>query len=264
MGDKTSYVYDRFGRERSRINGIGDCEYTLDYDVLGRVTARTDGEENPARYNAQIEDDLTGLYYLRARYYNTGIGRFTQEDVIYNDGLNLYAYCSSNPVMYEDPSGYSCEPKDGAENSKSSTNSRIALPGDADFVGPINSGSWTLAPNGEGAHLVERSNVRGRASLASFDTTDTPRYYPYGTPKSAGQAHIRLHEATRNAGIKLRGGNPNLSDFELIERYKKAYNNSALNGIRGELRLPDSSRIIVADVIPSKAFMALLEWEKNN
>ena len=45
-------------------------------------------------------------YYLRARYYNMGIGRFTQEDVIYNDGLNLYAYCSSNPVMYEDPSGY--------------------------------------------------------------------------------------------------------------------------------------------------------------
>ena len=50
-------------------------------------------------------------YYLTdeqesARYYNTGIGRFTQEDVIYNDGLNLYAYCSSNSVMYSDPSGY--------------------------------------------------------------------------------------------------------------------------------------------------------------
>ena len=73
-------------------------------------------------------------YYLTdeqesARYYNTGIGRFTQEDVIYNDGLNLYAYCSSNPVMYEDPSGYQsnknqgnlnpCEiTKSAAENSK--------------------------------------------------------------------------------------------------------------------------------------------------
>ena len=34
------------GRERSRINGMGDCEYTLDYDALGRVTARTDGEGN--------------------------------------------------------------------------------------------------------------------------------------------------------------------------------------------------------------------------
>jgi uncharacterized protein RhaS with RHS repeats len=73
---------------------------------------------------------LTGLYYLRARYYNTGIGRFTQEDVIYNEGLNLYAYCSSNPVMYADPSGYkyhknqgnlnSCvTTKSAAENSKS-------------------------------------------------------------------------------------------------------------------------------------------------
>ena len=29
--------------------------------------------------------------------------------MIYNDGLNLYAYCSSNPVMYEDPSGYKRE-----------------------------------------------------------------------------------------------------------------------------------------------------------
>ena len=48
--------------------------------------------------------------------------------MIYNDGLNLYAYCSSNPVMYEDPSGYSCEPKAAAENSSGSiySNEKIA------------------------------------------------------------------------------------------------------------------------------------------
>ena len=56
-----------------------------------------------------MAEGLTGLYYLRARYYNASLGRFTQEDVIYNDGLNLYAYCSSNPVMYADPSGYKLE-----------------------------------------------------------------------------------------------------------------------------------------------------------
>ena len=72
----------------------------------GQCIAGHENIPNRLRYNAQIEDDLTGLYYLRARYYNTGIGRFTQEDVIYNDGLNLYAYCSSNPVMYADPSGF--------------------------------------------------------------------------------------------------------------------------------------------------------------
>ena len=35
------------------------------------------------------------------------IGRFTQEDVYRGDGLNLYAYCGNNPVVYYDPSGYS-------------------------------------------------------------------------------------------------------------------------------------------------------------
>ncbi len=29
-----------------------------------------------------------------------------QEDVYQGDGLNLYAYCDNNPVMYYDPSGY--------------------------------------------------------------------------------------------------------------------------------------------------------------
>ncbi len=51
-------------------------------------------------------DELTGLTYLRARYYNPATGRFTQEDVIYDDGFNLYAYCGSNPVIYCDPSGF--------------------------------------------------------------------------------------------------------------------------------------------------------------
>ena len=33
------------------------------------------------------------------------VGRFLQEDVYRGDGLNLYAYCANNPVMYYDPSG---------------------------------------------------------------------------------------------------------------------------------------------------------------
>ncbi len=58
------------------------------------------------RYTGQQLDPITQQYYLRARYYNPVIARFTQEDTYRGDGLNLYAYCANNPVRYADPSGY--------------------------------------------------------------------------------------------------------------------------------------------------------------
>ena len=117
--DHNYYLTDEQGSVRYVLDVAGNVQNDYQYDAFGQRIAGHENIPNRLKYNAQIEDDLTGLYYLRARYYNTDIGRFTQEDVIYNDGLNLYAYCSSNPVMYEDPSGYTCETKDGAENSKS-------------------------------------------------------------------------------------------------------------------------------------------------
>ncbi len=53
----------------------------------------------------------TKLYFLKTRYYDPVTGRFiTIDDISYIDpetinGLNLYAYCGNNPVMYTDPNG---------------------------------------------------------------------------------------------------------------------------------------------------------------
>ena len=84
VGIRNSYQYDAFGSELDSIEQL----------------------PNHIRYTGQQYDDLTGQYYLRARYYNPELGRFMQEDVYQGDGLNLYAYCSNNPVVYYDPSGY--------------------------------------------------------------------------------------------------------------------------------------------------------------
>ena len=116
--DHNYYLTDEQGSVRYVLDAAGNVQNDYQYDAFGQRIAGQENIPNRLRYNAQIEDDLTGLYYLRARYYNTGIGRFTQEDVIYNDGLNLYAYCSSNPVMYSDPSGFAkktCKSKVGGE-----------------------------------------------------------------------------------------------------------------------------------------------------
>ena len=66
---------------------------------------------NPFRYRSYFYDEETGLYYLKTRYYDPEAGRFiTIDGIEYLDpetinGLNLYAYCGNNPVMYTDPNG---------------------------------------------------------------------------------------------------------------------------------------------------------------
>lgn len=132
--DYSYYLTDEQGSIRFTLNETADVENYYQYSAFGENLVKEEKVSNRLRYNAQIEDDLTGLYYLRARYYNPMTGRFTQEDVIYNDGLNLYAYCNSNPVMYDDPSGFAkksktpCKAKtgDGGDASVSESGSKTA------------------------------------------------------------------------------------------------------------------------------------------
>jgi RHS repeat-associated protein len=56
------------------------------------------------------EDDGTGLYYYRARYYHPTLGRFVSEDAL--RGANLYAYVEDDPISEKDPSGFTNQPGD--------------------------------------------------------------------------------------------------------------------------------------------------------
>ena len=88
-------------------DGTGRIRNHYLYDAFGDGTASQEEISNRLGYTGQQYDQATEQYYLRARYYNPILGRFLQEDEYLGDGLNLYAYCENNPVMYYDPSGYS-------------------------------------------------------------------------------------------------------------------------------------------------------------
>ena len=83
----------------------GVPENTYEYDAFGVILGSHGKVQGRLLYGGQQYDAEVKQYYLRARYYNPVIGRFMQEDTYRGDGLNLYAYCANNPVMYYDPSG---------------------------------------------------------------------------------------------------------------------------------------------------------------
>lgn len=84
-----------------------------EYDVWGNLAVCEETVPNRFLFTRQQHDPLTRQYYLRARYYNPVMARFTQEDTYRGDGLNLYAYCRNNLVCYVDPSGHCSKDPDG-------------------------------------------------------------------------------------------------------------------------------------------------------
>ena len=94
---------------RGDVTGLTDSSgenvKTFTYDAFGNQLGEEETSATPFRYNGEYYDEETGFTYLRARYYDPSMGRFITEDPIH-DGINWYAYCGNNPVMFIDPSGY--------------------------------------------------------------------------------------------------------------------------------------------------------------
>ena len=90
----------------SSSSGSSLAQYT--YDPFGNTTVTSGSSANESQY-AGRENDGTGLYFNRARYYNPQLGRFISEDPLGFSGgdVNLYAYTGNSPTNFVDPSGKS-------------------------------------------------------------------------------------------------------------------------------------------------------------
>lgn len=100
------YSKDIQGSITSVLDNDGNCKQSYKYADYGE-TEKIIGNDfyNEIRYTGGVYDEVTGLYYLNARYYNSGAGSFLSQDT-YRVG-NLYGYCNNNPISYIDPSGHS-------------------------------------------------------------------------------------------------------------------------------------------------------------
>ncbi|MEW6584409.1 MAG: RHS repeat-associated core domain-containing protein [Nitrospirota bacterium] len=107
-GSVRYYQQDALGTVIALTDETGTLRTQYSYDPFGKVTISGESSDNPFQYTGR-ENDGTGLYYYRARYYSPELQRFISEDPI-RDWLNFYSYIGNRPLSHIDPLGLFCVP----------------------------------------------------------------------------------------------------------------------------------------------------------
>jgi len=109
----TNYFhYDGLGSTRALSDSSGSLTDSYDYAAFGEVLNQSGATENLYQFTGEQFDTDIDKIYLRARYYDQYVRRFTQQDTW--EGLpdiplsqNKYNYTEGDPVNNIDPSGRS-------------------------------------------------------------------------------------------------------------------------------------------------------------
>jgi RHS repeat-associated protein len=117
---------DHLGSPRVITDANGNVKARHDYTPFGEELAHNPnlnlrseaqgyvGDDVRQQFTGYERDDETGLDYAQARYYSSGLGRFTsgdpintviEERVVDPQQLNLYAYVRNNPLKFVDSTG---------------------------------------------------------------------------------------------------------------------------------------------------------------
>ena len=117
---RTEYVYDGRGSVTAEVS-YNNAWYTLggilsSKEVISKSYTPFGEQIGEASsgfgYNGEYYNAATGMVYLRARFYEPEMNRFSQKDVVRGSvvqpgSLNRYSYVQNDPVNFIDPSGQS-------------------------------------------------------------------------------------------------------------------------------------------------------------
>jgi RHS repeat-associated protein len=118
IGEETAGVYQAYhfdlrGSTVALSDATGNVVKQFQYSPFGGLVSHNPADvDTPFLYNGRdgVMTDDTGLYYMRARYYNPETRRFVNQDILLgsvDDGqsLNRFAYVTGEPVSFVDPFG---------------------------------------------------------------------------------------------------------------------------------------------------------------
>jgi RHS repeat-associated protein len=184
------FGHDGLGSVRFLTGTNGAVSDTYVYEAYGtQITSSGSGTSNNYRFTGEQSDADLNMYYLRARYYKNGTGRFATMDSFEGnneDALSLhkYLYAADNPVNNIDPSGETTD----AISVTSGTAIALTL---ATLTGAVIVETKTHAI---GNLLVAAYAAATTASIAIAAEEELVR------PKTKAQFRRRVKEKTKNDG----------------------------------------------------------------
>jgi RHS repeat-associated protein len=91
---------DRTGTSHILTDGTGAIVTALRYDAFGAESS----DNGFARFGSAAAEPTTGLYFMRARFYDPETGSFVSKDPLgIAAGLNSFVYIGGNPINNADP-----------------------------------------------------------------------------------------------------------------------------------------------------------------
>ncbi|WP_447894315.1 RHS repeat-associated core domain-containing protein [Vreelandella sp. GE22] len=106
----SAFVTDAIGTPMQLVAANGETQWQGQPDDWAAVKNVHGSARQPIRFQGQWQDEESGLYYNRHRYYDPQQGRYVSQDPIgLRGGTNLYGYVA-NPMGAVDPLGLSGGP----------------------------------------------------------------------------------------------------------------------------------------------------------
>ncbi|HEV2990987.1 MAG TPA: RHS repeat-associated core domain-containing protein [Candidatus Angelobacter sp.] len=101
-----SPMLDALGSVLALTDSSGTQQTRYAYDPFGNTSSTGTANSNPFQYTGR-ENEGSGLYFYRDRYYSPALHRFVSEDSTGFSGFdfNLYGYTGDSPTNLTDPSG---------------------------------------------------------------------------------------------------------------------------------------------------------------
>lgn len=168
----------------------GGTQEAFVYWAFGETQSTTGTQISRLKYTGR-EDDATGLYQYRARYYDPNIGRFISEDPKqFTAGINFYAYVGNNPINYNDPDGFHAFPVHHSVTYEAARNLGYDVDSAKDFMLAVGGVDWRPG---------SQTNAAVMAAMHTMTGVGTE-----GTPINPLDAQIYTAQYVRDAVINGR------------------------------------------------------------